>query len=87
MGGILDYRSPPIEQLKRGPRPLSIPSPVTSALVNRVEHAQPGAVMDRFEIFMGRMLLCRRAAEKLGVQFKLMLNEQQLIARTHRRQL
>lgn len=38
-----------------------------------------GSVMDYFEIFMGRMLLCRKAAEKLGLQFKLNINEQQLI--------
>lgn len=38
-----------------------------------------GSVMDYFEIFMDRMLLCRKAAEKLGLQFKLMINEQQLI--------
>ena len=38
-----------------------------------------GSVMDYFEIFMGRMILCRQAAEKLGLQFKLMINEQQLI--------
>ena len=38
-----------------------------------------GSVMDYFEIFMQRMLLCREAAEKLGLQFKLMINEQQLI--------
>ena len=38
-----------------------------------------GSVMDYFEIFMGRMLLCRKAAEELGLQFKLMINEQQLI--------
>ena len=38
-----------------------------------------GSVMDYFEIFMERMLLCRRAAEKLGLQFKLIINEQQLI--------
>jgi len=38
-----------------------------------------GSVMDYFEIFMARMLLCRKAAEKLGLQFKLMINEQQLI--------
>ena len=37
------------------------------------------SVMDYFEIFMNRMLLCRQAAEKLGLQFKLMINEQQLI--------
>ena len=38
-----------------------------------------GSVMDYFEIFMTRMLLCRKAAEKLGLQFKLIINEQQLI--------
>lgn len=40
---------------------------------------QYGSVMDYFEIFMGRMILCRKAAEKLGLQFKLIINEQQLI--------
>ncbi len=38
-----------------------------------------GSVMDYFEIFMTRMLLCRKAAEKLGLQFKLIINNQQLI--------
>lgn len=38
-----------------------------------------GSVMDYFEIFMGRMLLCRQAAERLGLQFKLIINEQQLV--------
>ena len=38
-----------------------------------------GSVMDYFEIFMQRMILCRKAAAKLGLQFKLMINEQQLI--------
>ena len=32
------------------------------------------AVMDYFEIFLGRMMLCRRAAEYLGLQFKLVIN-------------
>ena len=32
------------------------------------------AVMDYFEIFLERMLLCRRAAEKLGLTFKLEIN-------------
>ena len=40
---------------------------------------QFGSVMDYFEIFMGRMLLCRKAAEKLNLQFKLSINNQQLI--------
>jgi len=38
-----------------------------------------GSVMDYFEIFMERMILCRQAAEKLGLQFKLTINEQQLV--------
>lgn len=38
-----------------------------------------GSVMDYFEIFLDRMILCRKAAERLGLQFKLMINEQQLI--------
>ncbi|MBR4073143.1 MAG: HD domain-containing protein [Clostridia bacterium] len=38
-----------------------------------------GSIMDYFEIFMERMLLCRKAAEKLGLCFKLSINNQQLI--------
>ena len=38
-----------------------------------------GSVMDYFEIFLTRMMLCRKAAEKLGLQFKLIINEQPLI--------
>ena len=38
-----------------------------------------GSVMDYFEIFMARMILCRKAAARLGLQFKLIINEQQLI--------
>ena len=37
------------------------------------------SVMDYFEIFMQRMILCRKAAEKLGLQFKLVINNQQLL--------
>ena len=37
------------------------------------------SVMDYFEIFMSRMKLCRKAAETLGLQFKLIINEQQLV--------
>ena len=36
-------------------------------------------VMDYFEIFLARMMLCRKAAEKLGLNFRLVINEQQLI--------
>ena len=38
-----------------------------------------GSVMDYFEIFLDRMILCRKAAERLGLQFKLMINDQPLI--------
>ena len=38
-----------------------------------------GSVMDYFEIFLQRMILCRKAAETLGLEFKLMINELQLI--------
>ena len=38
-----------------------------------------GSIMDYFEIFMGRMIMCRKAAEALGVQFKLEMNGQQLL--------
>ena len=38
-----------------------------------------GSVMDYFEIFLERMILCRKAAEKLGLQFKLIINDQPLI--------
>lgn len=37
------------------------------------------AIMDYFEIFLGRMKLCRSAASKLGVEFKLCINDQQFI--------
>jgi len=38
-----------------------------------------GSLMDYFEIFLGRMTLCRKAAEKLGLVFKLTINEQNFI--------
>ncbi|MBP3434827.1 MAG: HD domain-containing protein [Clostridia bacterium] len=38
-----------------------------------------GAVMDYFEIFLDRMILCRKAAERLGMRFKLIINGQALI--------
>ncbi len=37
------------------------------------------SVMDYFEIFMGRMIMCRKAADQLGLQFKLLINETQLL--------
>ena len=37
------------------------------------------SIMDYFEIFMKRMILCRRAADRLGLKFQLTINGQQLI--------
>jgi len=36
-------------------------------------------VMDYFEIFLDRMILCRKAAEKLGIRFVLIINGQKMI--------
>ena len=36
-------------------------------------------VMDYFEIFLERMILCRRAAESLGLRFRLQINKQFLL--------
>ena len=38
-----------------------------------------GSVMDYFEIFLERMILCRKAAEMIGLHFKLNINDQPLI--------
>lgn len=40
---------------------------------------QFSSVMEYFEIFMARMILCRKAAEKLKLVFKLAINGQELI--------
>ena len=36
-------------------------------------------IMDYFEIFLGRMLLCRKASQFLGLKFKLVINDEQLL--------
>ena len=37
------------------------------------------AVMDYFEIFLDRMILCRKAAEALGQKFALVINGQRIL--------
>lgn len=37
------------------------------------------SIMDYFEIFLERMILCRKAAQKLGITFRLEINGQQVI--------
>jgi hypothetical protein len=58
---------------------LKINEEKTQVLLQLTVDTKFGSVMDYFEIFMQRMLLCRKAAEKLGLQFKLVINQQQLI--------
>ena len=41
--------------------------------------SQYSSVMDYFEIFLERMILCRKAAESLSLRFKLIINGQPLI--------
>ena len=38
-----------------------------------------GSVMDYFEIFLQRMVMCRKAAETLGLRFQLIINYQQVL--------
>lgn len=37
------------------------------------------AVMDYFEIFLNRMILCRKAAAKLDAEFRLVINDQPIM--------
>lgn len=37
------------------------------------------AIMDYFEIFLDRMILCRKSAEKLGLEFQLEINEHRVL--------
>lgn len=37
------------------------------------------SIMEYFEIFMDRMILCRKAAKTLGVEFKLVINNQNVL--------
>lgn len=37
------------------------------------------SVMDYFEIFLSRMVLCRKAAERLSLKFRLLINGQRLL--------
>lgn len=48
-------------------------------ILNLTIDTKLSAVMDYFEIFLVRMLLCRKAAEKLDMRFQLVINEQILL--------
>ena len=51
----------------------------TVVTLNLTIDTQYGSVMEYFEVFMDRMLLCRRAADRLGMQFKLYINGHSLM--------
>ena len=53
-------------------------TPELQALQLRID-TKISSVMDYFEIFLKRMLLCRKAAEKLGLKFRLTINGQTLL--------
>ena len=49
----------------------------TVALILRIDTAI-ASVMEYFEIFLGRMMMCRKAAEKLGLKFCIEINGQNI---------
>ena len=50
-----------------------------TATLSLTVDTEVSSVMEYFEIFMKRMLLCRKAAETLGLSFQLMINGLQLV--------
>lgn len=48
-------------------------------ILNLKINTEISSVMDYFEIFLDRMLLCRKAAEKLNLKFQLIINNQILL--------
>ena len=58
---------------------LQINQEKTNVTLDLTVDTEFGSVMNYFEIFMERMILCRKAAEELGLHFKLIINGQQLV--------
>ena len=58
---------------------LSIDKDKSSIILDLKIDTSISSVMDYFEIFLGRMSLCRKAADRLGLRFKLIINNQQLL--------
>ena len=55
-------------------------TPEKNALVQEMTiDTELSPVMDYFEIFLDRMMLCRKAAERLGLKFRLRINGQSLL--------
>lgn len=51
----------------------------TEILLNLEIDTQYSSVADYFEIFLNRMILCRKAADHLGLKFRLIINDQVLM--------
>ena len=58
---------------------LVVDKPKSSVTLNISIDTSISSLMDYFEIFLVRMKLCRRAAETLGLAFKLVINEREFI--------
>lgn len=58
---------------------LEINDKLTVIALNLTIDTSHCAVMDYFEIFLGRMKLCRKAADKLNLRFEMTANGQRLI--------
>ena len=58
---------------------LSIDRENSTALLELTIDTEVCAIMDYFEIFMGRMLMCRKAAHRLGLKFALVVNGQEIM--------
>ena len=58
---------------------IKIDSEKRNIFLNIEIDTQYSSVMEYFEIFLARMILCRKAADRLGLQFKLIINGQQLM--------
>lgn len=58
---------------------LKIDKDASLAVLSLTIDTKISAIMEYFEIFLERMLLCRRAAERLSLTFALYINEQKII--------
>lgn len=58
---------------------LSVSEDKRSITLSLVIDPQYSSVMEYFEIFLGRMLMCKKAAGALGMTFHLMMNEQKML--------
>lgn len=58
---------------------LTINDDRTDILLDLTIDTQYGTVMDYFEIFLSRMILCRKAAATLGLRFALQINGQKML--------